>query len=80
MVSKAEPRSRTGAGSESNKPRCFCCFLQRIYSRGEDAPRAAGTNVTNSTSGRAPKWLIISAAHKLPISPQMGSGKSRVKP
>jgi NAD(P)-dependent dehydrogenase (short-subunit alcohol dehydrogenase family) len=37
---------------------------------GRQAWPAFTTSSERFTSGRAPKWLMISAAHKLPISPQ----------
>jgi hypothetical protein len=37
-------------------------------------------NLTRTQRGAGPQArLVISAAHKLPISPQMGSGGTRVK-
>jgi hypothetical protein len=47
---------------------------------GSRARPASARSCDRSASGRAPKWLMISAAHKLPISPQAGSGRPRVKP
>ena len=41
---------------------------------------SAISRVESAASGRAPTWLMISAAHRLPIAPQMGSGRPRVKP
>jgi hypothetical protein len=41
---------------------------------------AEATSLSSAASGRAPTWLMISAAHKLPIAPQVGSGKPWVKP
>jgi putative transposase len=64
------------------------CLEQHRYLNMEDLHEhqkealwpASPRSCDRSTSGRAPKWLMISAARKLPISPQTGSGRARVKP
>src|SRR5204863_915091 len=53
---------------------------RRAHTGRAQARRAASTSPFSATSGRAPTWLMISAAHRLPILPQVGSGRSRVKP
>ncbi len=47
----------------------------RTYTRPAEA-----TSLSSAASGRAPTWLMISAAHRLPIAPQVGSDRPRVKP
>ncbi len=53
--------------------------LRRRHASAQIRP-AAVTSSSSAASGRAPTWLMISAAHRLPIAPQVGSGQPRVRP